>query len=420
MTQIIDLKDGWYHIQKFFDTVSVPSFAKEAADIKAEDLAKIPTLSFADPAYRRFPCHTKAATVVSYLLFTDQKDKFPEERRKLLENSFTKKAVYWGVLKQMQKVGSAWEHRNDPATLTDDDYAIVACIDGTKSNVLPIQNPENIKAAVQHLKKHAGAYPMEYRQKAARKILSKAGFLDVPLADMDYLKVMAHSEPAYPSDIAPYVFKRADLVSKADPDFAVGLRKVANALQNTTAGPNRKISETASNWLEEADVKADLHKLYGQIPMPEEACFSNLSKTAQALKEATVQLTSGDIYATKDLVKAGLNVYKATDPELVPSLSSNGNLDPVKVAEVVPTLPLPQAKRLQRNLQAVGINKMSFSNINKKAAGRRLSEAAWKSFAAEAGLEPDSTGERFSLTFRPGESTVERAEKHRMTGLLDL
>jgi len=231
---------------------------------------------------------------------------------------------------------------------------------------------------------------------------------------------MAHTEPAYPSDIAPHVLKRAELVMKEDSQLSASLRKIASTLQSTTIAPNRKVSEAVCDFLTEADTKAHLHKLYGQIPIPEEACFSTLSKVARALKEATVQLVSGHIYTTKDLVKAGLEVYKATDPELASSLSSNGKLDPVKVAEVVPTLPLPEARRLQHNLRAVGIKKMSFSRLNKKSASHRLSEAAWKAFATEAGLEPDNTGERFALTFRPGESTLERAEKNRTKGLLDL
>jgi hypothetical protein len=160
----------------FDHLVGLPDFVKTAEAEPKEAMAKLPTNAFADPAHRKFPCHTKAATFLSNAYFQASKTGYQKADADAIQDRLTKFAAFWQIKNVCGTFNAAWTKMASSGRqdLPDTDYALVYEVDGHKVRRMSMPNALSVKMAGEYLFANRFRYPYAWRKQAARKILSKA------------------------------------------------------------------------------------------------------------------------------------------------------------------------------------------------------------------------------------------------------
>ena len=114
-----------------------------------------------------------------------------------------------------------------------------------------------------------------------------------------------------------------------------------------------KVAET----IDQFDRLMHIREYSEAVPRAEDALFRITRKTASAFAEQHLSTTAGSVYGIDDLsrLKTG-QVRRYLGDELADAVDSDGiHVDPVKVAEIVPTLPLGDARLFDQLCKDVGI-----------------------------------------------------------------
>lgn len=336
----------------------LPEFVKKAS-INRDTVRELPSGSFADPITRAFPCHTRADTFLSYAYFLKNANQVPAWRRADVWNNLRKFASQWSIHLQCEQLQR--EHEKQAQTnfdaLPDHEFAIVEMYGGSKHRSLPLVNDDCVKAAAEHLYTYRNRYPLEWRKRAAARILKTASDRGVEIQFTDYLQKASSDYSAPNTSIAQGMLDRAVLINRKHrgSDEQIALTKAARAI----AANSRSIDASkAAQLLDNFDQTYNLKHLYRHgLDTPEEICFQAPQiKSAQVVRDNLIELTNGSVYSKAALEQAGITPYRALGDELVTELSDGlSGVDMDKVAAIVPTLPRTDADLLDRALSAVGV-----------------------------------------------------------------
>lgn len=326
--------------------LDVPDYVKQAA---AQDVTALPPMAFAHPVARTFPCHTKASTYLSYAYAAKQASEVPRPVRETL-NRFVDN---WGIRNDCDEIDRAFTKTSQSLdSLPDDSFAIVQPQDGKLYRALPINTADNVQKAAAHMLKFMDRYPLGWRCQAAERIVKAAQQHDVQL-ESDYFEKAASTTWATPEALASAIRFRVLLTKRGDFDIAqTQMLKTALALVTAKAG-NAAACEQA---IDTFDRMHDLHKRYGStLQPPEVVCRQVVVKQAS---DETIRLANNRCYTKQALSSAPVNVFGVLGPELVAELTvgiDTPQLNLEKAADILPTLPLPDAKLLTAALSEAGI-----------------------------------------------------------------
>jgi hypothetical protein len=338
--------------KQYFDGV-LPEYVKEASIASERPDANAPLSSYADPVKRRFPCHTKMATWLSSLYFLGGKysgDKWdsscPQDR---VQSRLEKASKYWGILTDFIDMQSTVIEKSasPKRELTDDDYAMVVNYGDERVRRFPVINASTVKKAAVNILKKAMVFKvsdipanvLDYVVKAAGAYMADRNHVATELRLRSLI---------YPDNLRDNMRKAADVVETKMPD---NLDKLCMLLD----GIDRSCKKYAN--------------YNGGLSMPEEVCYAGCTvKSASA--EPVVKLVTGTEYGLETLKKAGLKPFSVLPTEYIEAIVANdkGDLDLEKVAQVLPTIPRPDAQLLEKSLQAIGIGpfqKEAARNLNK-------------------------------------------------------
>jgi hypothetical protein len=404
----------------------LPTFVKEAAVEGKDEVDKIPSSSFADPRHRKFPCHTKAATWLSNAYFQNSKDAYSKDEEALVQERIIKAAEYWSIRTLVKNFNSNHVKMAsyDDSNLQDEDYALVAEFDGKVVRRFPIPNAPSVKAAGEYLYAHRFDYPYPWRKAAARRILAKAVEYDEKAENgekvasqilrfepqtLEYLQRAAGLGMTHPQWAAEKIAQRVYMLPDRLRSYQRKLAELAVEFRKLPSCTHQQMSKLAA-VLDTVDRETGLCRNYHEgVEMPEEICFTVLKKEAEDILDSYITLQTGNAYpvgllASLPLEKvAGVLGEAFTDQVKTP----DGNLDITKFAEILPTLPRPDAKLIERVLEesmkgpiakaAAAGRKMMESELRKVARlkFRKASEIDPKALAAEtqAKMDEANTGD---------------------------
>lgn len=410
------------HLRRLYNIsrqVEIPQFVKgAAAQVDEEVIARLAPAAFADSTSRTFPCHTKVATAISYLFYRDQAEAIPSEQQKVLDERFDRFGDFWGIRGDLRILRDQMNKQSlqKQASAADDDYALVVQYEGAPVRELPIRDAGEIAASAHMLRSNTGRYPLDWRVKAARRILKQADRLGASLDfdDHAYLHCAAMIEPASPHEIADGLSKRASLLGGEFAAEGGKLLDAAIALRGRGEPLTCKQAADLAASLDDTDQSMGLADRYVETGLfsPEQTCFGYRSKMAAALLGELVRTTTGAAYKKSDLASLSPDVYAAVDEDLADEISDGMTVDPSKVAEVLPTLPLDSARRLHTVLEAAGVQKFAF--VTYKGRGvQEMTHEDWMGAMDEAGFELDKRD--FSASFKLKSSTPRKLDQPLLT-----
>jgi len=329
----------------------LPAYVKTAS---AEELLGDDTVAFADQAAHEFPIHTKAATALSALYFRRNIDAMPANRVERVAMKLAAAIRFWEIEHDVAPSLDAWHAEHTPV-----DQPIVPgdCLYISDAGVprCPMRNDGEVKAAAEWLNQHRNKIEIADATEMATKIMTKAAELSVDLDPQarDGLERMAGHGIASPACLQRAIASRIPFCNVAT---QVKLAEIADATPKELRDPEEllKIAST----LEAIDRSTGLINRWGkEIAHPVDALFPVTVKAANDFADSTVRLITGSIYdldATSTL-PAGC-IADALGDDIAMDLAMPGRkLDRAKLAEMLPTLPRPDAVRFERAAAAAGV-----------------------------------------------------------------
>jgi hypothetical protein len=342
-----------YRIANLYDA---PDFVKRADAAERIGDPEIPPHLCADPRHRRYRMHTKAATWLSAAFFYDKRDQLPPKEAAAVEGRLQEAADFWGIRPQVDalaiKVAAA--RKDNLSTLQDEDFAWSR--DGERH--LPLRNAVEVKAAAAYLLEHRDRFEFRDRQDMAQRILQKAARYGAGLGEYDgFLEKTAGFGGCAATQAASLVRDRARLARVSHPDVAAELEKMAATI---LANPQQARRPDALAKVAEVVDQLDrmLHVEHSEaVPRPEDVLFAITRKTASAFADQHLATTSGSVYDQDELGRLRTRtVREYLGDDLAGATTSDGiHVDATKLAEILPTLPMGDARIFDQMCKDVGV-----------------------------------------------------------------
>lgn len=356
-----------YALSKIAD---FPDFVKTADRNDATGLEEIPSTSFAHRFNRQFPCHTKSACYLSHGYLMLAKEDMPKRDIDMCEHNLQKHAAFWDIEAEVKALVSSLEKKAEAYVPQHSDYALNVDAHGEIKSYFPVHTSEAVYKSAQDLMAHRQKFTYAMRKQAAVNLIAKGKELNIS-ANMlpPELDKMAGLGLAEKRNVVGELENRFYTARNEGHKTAAQKLKKFAALINDTPGEyvSHDLLEKVAEALDIYDRFTGIHQEYGgNVPFPEDVLFGFTKKAMIANRVPTVKLTNGSEYEIKDLIKASaaFSVLGDIKDDLV---DIAGNLDMLKVADIVPTLPKDDAAALDAALKTMGISKTK-NRVKKSAA----------------------------------------------------
>jgi len=368
-----------------------PEFVKQASH---EQLCggeeSLPPHLFGSVSRRVYPCHTKAATWMSALFFGDVQSQLPPSEVAGIKSRLIKSATHWNI---QPDVEALWEKMAaDAATgmlkLADDDFALVWQGDNdSKERHYPLRNAVEVKMASHWFGQYHDQFQFDDKHVMAKKILAKAASFGAMVENQELLDQCAGYGYCAAAEAAAAWEKRAGLTRQRHADHAAHAAGVAASLRSCTfEARDQGVRVKMAGLMDQFDRQTGLDKLYddGGLERPEQVLFRITEKVASEFLANHVQTTTGAVYEKMALASLDIGHIRKWLGDDFADEVGGVMLDTTKLAEIVPTLPRPEAEMFERMTAAAGIP--TFAR-EKTAADRGLTTNELAALAAQYGQE---------------------------------
>lgn len=331
----------------------MPEYVKSANVLTADDAAEIPANAFADSFNKKFAVDSKANCWCSALYFYgNQCNNLPASKQ--AEAKLLNAARIWGISEDVDVVKRAFEQQTIPVS-----YAISFEYRGAKVERCPDHTKEAATASAEWLYDNRFKFTARVQKQAAERLLTKADSMKLSANALSYLDRLANCD-SYANLNCKIAMAITDRLSAIPTykwaDLEDQMLKTANDL-NVAPYDICHNGSLFVSALEALDVKHGLNAKWGsQLQHPVDVCFRTNMTKAAAIADSTVHLTTGtpiDLNKISDhQLEKGLKI--AGDDFLSYCQTDGLNVDRSKAAEILPTLPKPEARRFESAVKSAG------------------------------------------------------------------
>lgn len=340
----------------------MPEYVKSAGVLTKEEAQGLSSDAFADNINKKFAVDTKANCWCSALYFYGNQCN-SSSVSKQAEAKLLNAARIWGIQDDVTAIKRSFEQQTVPVS-----YAMSFEYKGAQVNRCPDHTKESATASAEWLYNNRFKFPVEVQKQAAARLLSKADSLKLSQGASSYLDKLANPD-SYSNlncKVATAITDRLNSVPTSKwSDLEDELLKVANDL-NSRPFDICGTGEVLAGAMEAMDIKHGLNSKWGShFQHPVDVCFrANMTKAAAAA-DTLVHLTTGtpiDLTKISDhQLEKGLKI--AGDDFLSYCQTDGLNVDRSKAAEILPTLPKPEAKRFETAVKSAGYMPETADNL---------------------------------------------------------
>lgn len=350
------------HTDQLCADYDAPDFVKQASAEQQgrQGVEELNDRQFADPSHRRYPVHTKSATWLSTACFFTRKEASKQDSH--IESRLAEQAELFQIYGEFLRLKEAAATQPEEAKLPDECYAYLFQHQGALQRWLPIVDPADVTKAAGYLQKFASMLPYNHREQIALRTLNRAETLQVELDSetRDYLHKVAGIGLSDPAAVRELLYQRANAArSLKRHNDAEQFEKLARAY---TAHPVACVIPQHQSQLMALvttfDEENDLTRHYGYDMTQPELAVHGITKAALAETQADlVSLVTGSTYTKQALLDVSLGEIRSNLGETIAGEVSGDGLfvDMTKLAEVLPTLPRPDAAVFDRLLARKGL-----------------------------------------------------------------
>ena len=355
MSLWIDMTDdvSRRYYNAFIRRVDMPEYVKSAQVLDREAADGLPAAAFADQSNRKFALDSKANCWCSALYFYgNQCTSAPASPQ--AEDRLVKAAKVWGILDDVKAVKQAFEVKEIPVS-----YALSFDYRGQRIERCPCHTKEAAAASAGWLHQNRYKFPISVQKEAAVRLLKAASDATMDARAKMYLDRLANPQVWFNlnTKVAAAITDRLSVVPMTRwTELEDELLKVAQDLNSRPSEVCRN-GDLIASALEAMDVRHKLASKWGaSLQHPVDVCFRVSFSKAAAQTEAVVYLTTGtpvDMRSITDhQLEKGLKV--AGDDFLSYCQPDGINVDRSKAAEILPTLPKPEAHRFESAVKKAG------------------------------------------------------------------
>lgn len=337
-----------------------PDFVKAASMDQTFNPGAVAHTVYADQIHRQFPCHTAASTWVSQIFFQEKQAEFEPRLATRIQSRLDHYIKYWGIKAATDAAQKQWTklHKFADSQLPDSDFGFVWS-DGldNKQRQLRMKNAMEVKTAAEWLQTYRDRLPWNQRHVIATKILEKAAHYGASLGKAErFIAQQAGHGVCKPKAVADMLLGRAKLAKfDVHKQEIIKLATIVRDEPQFSLAPDRlvKLAETVDN----IDRSIGLVGRYtDMIPRPEDVIFSATYKEVQAGYDDSCAMISGTVYDQEDFKKVALSEVQAIfGSDIANAVNSGMQVDPVKMADVAATLPLPDAELFDSLMAEAGV-----------------------------------------------------------------
>lgn len=329
----------------------LPEYVKSASD---DELLGDSTAAFADQATSEFPIHTKAATVLSSLYFRRNVGAMSPSRVSRIAPKLAAAVRFWEAEHDLIPALDAWQAATAPA---DQPIVPADCLYISDAGIprCPLRNEGEVKAAAEWLNTYRNRLEVVDTAEMAVKVMNKAAALSVTLdaSHQEGLQKMAGYGLATEKCVAAAIAVRIPFCNTAVQEK---LASIASTMAQDLLDSDTRLEIAAT--LESIDRATGLSNRWGNdIAHPTDALFPVTVKAASDFADSTVRLITGTVYDLDAASRLPSScIADALGDDIAMDLALPGRrLDRAKLAEMLPTLPRPDAVRFERAAASEGV-----------------------------------------------------------------
>lgn len=315
--------------------VDLPEYVKTAELDDYDRLQQLPKEAFADSSRKIYPLNTPARTYVSNAFFTCKKAAitklYGENYAGQIEKNIKEAAEIFDISQDLENYSSNFEKKASRAYQTR--YLGEFEVDGAEVALYPVKTAADLTENAEHFNRNIKNYPFPWRIKIAENIVKIAQELGV---DEVPDRVLKYAGLFYPDleKISDEILRRSKKLKKTE--HVEIFHKLSEDVENISSTSEvMKLAETLYN-VENMEGLYDNVKIAAVLGDPVDLIFTkSIEKVAEDLSFVEAH---GDKYRLADLQKAAKSSYmEAFGFDIEPA-------DPVKLAEVFPTMPRSDIK----------------------------------------------------------------------------
>jgi hypothetical protein len=372
-------------LHTYLQLYSVPEYVKKSdiADIVGENEKR--AASYADVRMpHQFPTHTAAATWVSHMFYLNKEAEIHPKARPMILERLAKKAAYWGIKNAIDTLTLEHKGINKAADAPDSHYALVWSTKEGKQRQYRLANGLEIKAAAAWFVESNDDIRRQFsfydRHTIASKILKRATDVGAAIKEyQDELEMAAGKGMCNPKQAAAHVRNRAIVAARVGPIVAEGINKLADCVE---AQPKSFMDPNAlyklASTLDEFDRQHNLIGSYNDsMPSPESVCFNMTFTKMSQLHDESCQTLTGTIYTRDQFSKVSRSDFNDLfGDELASQVCTGLKVDPNKMADIIPTLPLGDAQTFDRLMEDMGQQPLAKEARHEGFTTQQLAEMA--------------------------------------------
>lgn len=359
-----------------------PTFVKKADLANTMRPGNVGTGAFADPRFKRYPCHSAAATWLSGLYFQEKRAEYHPKDQARIEQRLDRMVDYFKIRPSYETMVKQAKDLHKEAELPDSAYAYVwAGDDGRTERHLPLRSTMEVKVAAEWLSKYRDRLPFSDRNTVATKILEKAAHFGASLGPQltDFIEKQAGHGVCDPDEVYQAIIQRARLATT--PSHREGIVKLA---QTVKGKPRIALQPQAMIKLAETlDItdRALGIREYGEIlQRPEDVIFKITFTKVASDRAELCALTTGNVYSKDQFEKLSRDdVEGLFGIDFAHEVCTGLDVDGEKMAAVAHTLPRPDAELLDQLMAETGMQPQMAKSAS---AGFGLTNAQLEQLAA--------------------------------------
>lgn len=350
---VIDLPsdNGLVHLHGITRVLDLPEFVKQADVTQQIEVNQLPKESFADPANRKFPVHTKVAAYLAYAYYQTQRDGMDKRTVAFLDNQFSKVASFWNIKAEYKSINDAYSKATEKVA-AESAYALQIGVE----KFFPINTPSEILKSAEELVANRSMLTYNMRREAATSIMKAAAAANI---NVDVLPNPVHSMAGF--GLTTKTAAINELAYRINVAGGEAVSKPVNvciqalgAIKSDILGG--EVAVKLASILDELDRSARLTDKYGeQLPFPEDVLFGFTKVAAVREHNGLVSMVDGTTYKLADMQKAASAFLVLGDMSKDVFNGLHG-LELHKVADFVATLPRTDAEVLKSALDTAGVH----------------------------------------------------------------
>jgi hypothetical protein len=295
------------------------------ANLDAKQAASLPASAFAWPVMRQFRIDTPEHATLSWAYMEKQASKVPDFVKGNIENAL---AVFEVDVTSMNKTAEF---------APSEDYLF------PEERRYRVVDKGTYKLAHAAMLQHYSQIPWQKRTAACVKLAEKAMELEEDMHPA--LLRQAGLVSCDLTKLSMWIRQRAMLSEKTKPEMVEAFDTIADGLQKVSSCSREELVKLSST-LGTLDKVAGIDKYYGdKLPNPVSTVF-NTDKFA----EATVSMAGKFVPISSLMARDPEYFADALGSDVIPEITTNGELDPEKVQTVFRTLPMDMQKSVMENL----------------------------------------------------------------------